>query len=320
MPIIPATYKPPFLFKNGHINTIYPVFFRKQSPVAFSRTRMETPDDDFFDVDYLRCGNRKIVILCHGLEGSSQSQYIQGTSRLLHAHGFDVAAMNYRGCSGEMNRKVYSYHSGSTDDLHLLVQSLIHEYDELVMVGFSLGGNMVLKYSCDQLYPLDRKIKAVIAISVPVDLYAGALEFLKLSNRHYTINFLNSLRAKIKLKHAQFPDEINLDDLSKVNSILDFDDYFTGPLNGFKNAQDYYAKCHSKQFLNNCDRPTLIINAKDDPFLPEPCIDEAVNSEFLHLCLPEHGGHLGFVNLGVEHYWYERQILNFIKMTEGKNT
>ncbi len=293
---------------------MYPVFFRKPKPLLFTRQRMETEDDDFFDVDFLKNGNRKIAVLCHGLEGSSQSQYIQGTGGLLHTHGYDIAAMNYRGCSGEMNRHVYSYHSGFTGDLHLLVQSLLPAYDEVVLVGFSLGGNLVLKYSGDLFYSLDEKITTVVAVSVPVDLYAGALQILKRSNRQYTINFLKTLRKKIKLKHKQFPDIIDLNALSKINTILDFDDQFTGPLNGFENAVDYYSKCSCKQFLKNSNRPTLILNAQDDPFLPQPCypVEEAAKSKHIDLVIPKYGGHLGFTSFNVEHYWNEWQILKFL--------
>ena len=315
MNFIPNTpYKPPFILRNGHLNTLYPYFFRKLDPLPFLRERIETPDNDFFDVDYLRNGNNKIVILCHGLEGSSSSQYMQGTSKLLHSQGFDIAAMNYRGCSGEMNRNAYSYHSGATADLHLLVQHLLPNYEEINLVGFSLGGNLVLKYSCDLIYPMDEKIKAVAAISVPVDLYGGIQEILKKSNRFYSTNFLKTLREKIRLKHRQFPNKINIDDLNKIKTLLDFDDYFTGPLNGFEDAKDYYSQCNSKQFLHNCQRPTLILNAKDDPFLSDSCYPDAAakRSDFLQLLTTKYGGHIGFANFGVAHYWNERLILEFI--------
>jgi predicted alpha/beta-fold hydrolase len=279
---------------------------------------VETKDDDFFDVDYLKNGNSRIAVLCHGLEGSSQSHYIQATSKILHNDGYDIAAMNYRGCSGELNRQAYSYHSGSTGDLHLLIESLVSSYNEIVLVGFSLGGNLVLKYSCDENYPLDARIKGVVAISVPVDLYAASIKFLKFSNKLYTLNFLKTLLAKIKLKHQQFPDLITLEDISKIKSILDFDNYITAPLNGFIDAKDYYSKCNSKQFLQNCKRPTLIINALDDPFLAESCfpLDVASKSEYLNLLMPRYGGHLGFVNNGLDYYWNEFQTLEFLKRQE----
>ena len=275
---------------------------------------MRTEDDDFLDIDYLKSGHQKVAVLCHGLEGSSQSQYIQGTAQLLHANGYDIAAINYRGCSGEMNEQVRSYHSGATDDLHLVIQTLLPAYDNMALVGFSLGGNMVLKYSCDLVYRLDPKINSIVAVSVPIDLHGASMELLKFSNILYTKNFLGTLIKKTKLKHQQHPESINIDDVSKVKTVYDFDEYFTSRIHGFESADDYYAKCNSKQFLTNCQRRTLIINAQDDPFLSESCFpnDEASVSELLHLLAPLHGGHVGFADFNSDSYWNERQILNFL--------
>ena len=158
MPILSNDYKPPFLFKYRHINTIYSSLFRKTKPVFFKRKRIETLDDDFLDIDFIENSSKKIVILCHGLEGSSDSKYIQATAKLLSLNGYSVAAMNYRFCSGEINRQLITYHSGKTDDLHAVINYVLPNYESIYLVGFSLGGNLVLKYNGDSLFSLSSKI------------------------------------------------------------------------------------------------------------------------------------------------------------------
>lgn len=313
MPILTSDYRPMKFLRNGHFNTIFSSLFRSPAPVSFTRKRIDTADDDFLDIDLLQSGNRKIVVLCHGLEGSSSSMYIQGASGILNSNGYDVAAMNYRFCSGEINRQLRTYHSGETEDLHTVINDVLPDYDEVLLVGFSLGGNIVLKYIGDGVYPIHPKLKAAVGISVLVDLYGAALELSKLKNRIYTKRFLKTLRKKLRLKQAQYPSHIELDRLKKVKSLIDFDEYFTSPLNGFKNARDYYAKCNSKQFLQKIKIPTLIINALDDPFLSKTCYPtvEAANSEYLHLMTPKHGGHVGFYSPRKESLWYEEEILKF---------
>ena len=146
-------YTPSFFFKNGHINTMYSSLFRKTKPLPFKRKRIKTPDDDFLDIDLLENGCDKIAVLCHGLEGSSDSKYIRATAALLAKNGFAVAAMNYRFCGGEINRQLITYHSGRTEDLHAVINTVLPDYGAVYLVGFSLGGNLVLKYNGDGIYP-----------------------------------------------------------------------------------------------------------------------------------------------------------------------
>jgi len=206
------------------------------------------------------------------------------------------------------------YHSGATDDLHNVIEHFSKDYEEIALVGFSLGGNLVLKYAGENPNELDQKISKVIAISVPVDLHAGSLNISKKSNFIYQKSFLNSLTDKLKEKKQQYPEAIDLDLLKKVKTLFDFDDYFTGPLHGFESAADYYAKCNSKQFLHQIKRPALIINAIDDPFLPEECYpyQSVLENEYLNMLTPQHGGHVGFVEIGKKFYWVEQQINNFL--------
>ena len=314
MPVLSTDYSPAFPFKNGHINTIYSSQFRKVTPMSFQRKRIATPDDDFLDIDLLENGSDKIVILCHGLEGSSASKYIQATAALLSKNGYAIAAMNYRFCSGEINRQLITYHSGRTEDLHAVIQTVIPNYAEVYLVGFSLGGNLVLKYNGDGIYALDPKIKGSVAVSVPVDLYSSALVLQRPDNLLYTWRFLYTLSKKIKLKHQQYPEQVKLENLKKIKKLIDFDEYYTSQLNGFDDARDYYAKASSKPFLSTIHRPTLLINALDDPFLAPPCfpVTEAENNPHFYLMTPRYGGHVGFVS-NDKVYWSEQQILNFLK-------
>ena len=313
MPLIETDYKPPLLFKNRHVNTIYSSLFRKTKPLSFKRKRIETLDDDFLDIDLIENGSRKIVILCHGLEGSSDSKYIQATAKLLSLNGYSVAAMNYRFCSGEINRQLVTYHSGKTDDLHTVINFVLPNYDSVYLVGFSLGGNLILKYNGDGLFSLSPKIKANVVISVPVDLKGSSISLKRCENVLYRWRFLRTLSKKMHLKHQQFPNQLDVFPLKKVKTLKDFDDFFTSKINGFKDAEDYYLKASSKQFIPNISKPTLLINALDDPFLSESCfpISEANENSNFFLMTPFHGGHVGFISKGV-FYWSEIQILNFL--------
>ena len=313
MPVIKTDYKPPLLFKNRHINTIYSSLFRKTKRLSFKRKRIETVDDDFLDIDFIENGSKKIVILCHGLEGSSDSKYIQATAKLLSLNGYSVAAMNYRFCSGEINRQLVTYHSGKTDDLHVVIKYLLPNYDSVYLVGFSLGGNLILKYNGDGLFSLSPKIKANVAISVPVDLKGSSISLKRCENVLYRWRFIRTLSKKMHLKHQQFPNELDVAPLKKVKTLTDFDDFFTSKINGFKDAEDYYLKASSKQFIPNITKPTLLINALDDPFLSESCfpIVEAKENSKFNLMTPSYGGHVGFISKGA-FYWSEIQILNFL--------
>ena len=314
MPIIVTDYTPTFLSKNRHFNTIYSSLFRKIEPVEFNRKRIETSDDDFLDIDFIENGSKKIVILCHGLEGSSASKYIQATAKLLSSNGYSVAAMNYRFCSGEINRQLVTYHSGKTDDLHAVINYVLPNYNALYLVGFSLGGNLILKYNGDGLFNLSSKIKASVTISVPIDLNSSSQALQRRENILYNWRFLRTLSKKMYLKHKQFPEYLEINSLRFVKKLTDFDEYFTSKINGFKDAQDYYLKASSKKFIPNISKPTLLINAMDDPFLSQSCfpVSEAKKNSNFYLMTPNYGGHVGFISKG-DFYWSEYQILNFIE-------
>lgn len=315
MPVIEdRSYLPPLLFRIGHLNTLYPYIFRNIPKLDYQRERVNTPDDDFIDIDHLKSKNSRLAILCHGLEGSSTSKYILHTAKLLNDNGWDLLCMNYRGCSGEMNNKIVMYHSGFTQDLHMVVERYKSKYDSLALIGFSLGGNMVMKYMGDGHFTLSSKIKSCVGISVPCDLHAGSIQISEWQNFLYDHRFLVSLKEKIKLKKTMFPELVDLSLLKKVKTLFDFDDLYTAPIHGFQDAADYYSQCNCKQFLKNINTPSLIINAVDDPFLPDQSypFEEAQKNENLFFIASRYGGHVGFVNFGNQPYWEEQQILNFI--------
>lgn len=315
MPLITtSSYSPSPIFKSGHLSTIYPTLFRKINPPPFVREQLTTPDGDFLHLDWLKSGNNNMVILCHGLEGNSASKYMLGMANIFSKNAWDVAAMNYRGCSGVPNETVRTYHSGATDDLDLVVQHVENQhYQKIVLIGFSLGGNLILKYAGEQKYPLTSKLDKIVIFSVPVDLAGSSLELSKMKNWLYTKRFLLKLSDKISDKAERFPELVSPDQMKNVSNLIDFDNYYTAPIHGFKDAEDYYRQNNSRQFLHQIDIPTLLVNAKNDPFLNGNCYpyEIAEKNEFLFMETPLWGGHVGFVDSG-EFYWSEKRAIEFV--------
>ena len=316
MPVIAnSDYSPPLFLSNGHFQTIIPSFFREVE-IPYQRERIDTPDGDFLDLDWSKVKFEKLVIISHGLEGSTDRAYIKGMARAFNAHGWDALAWNYRGCSGVPNLKLRTYHSGATDDLETVIlhASSHDQYVELCLVGFSMGGNINLKYLGEIGDSIPGKIKSAIAFSVPCDLKSSAKKLAQFSNRIYIRRFLGMLHEKIQLKMELFPDEINDDGFNRIKTFKEFDDRYTAPIHGFEDAEDYWRKCSSKQFLDNIRIPTLLINSKNDPFLTDSCcpIEQAQSNPNLFLEIPESGGHVGFISLNSNGmYWSESKAVSF---------
>lgn len=303
---------------NGHYQSIYPSLFRKVTGVQYQRERIDTPDGDFLDLDWSRIGRRKVAILSHGLEGDSNRHYILGQVKALNARGWDACAWNFRGCSGESNRTLKFYHSGATYDLETVISAVIASglYDEIALIGYSLGGNLTLKYLGDSGETVPSKIKSAVVFSAPVDLAASSLKIGKWYNRIYMIRFLRSLHEKIKAKMPRFPGLLNDDDYGSVRDFKDFDDRYTAPIHGFKDAADYWEKCGAKPVLVNIRIPTLLVSAQNDPFLPPSCfpIEAARQSQYFHFENPKSGGHVGFMAINLEgEYWSERRAVEFLE-------
>ena len=308
-----SSYKPSLPFKSSHFNTIYRTLFHSIE-VDHHRERMETADGDFMDLDFTRVGSKKLVVILHGLEGSSESTYMKALSLVVKEKGLDAVSVNFRGCSGEPNRLLSSYHSGKTADLAEVFDYLdkSHDYDTYYLVGYSLGGNMALKYLGEGRYPMPSGLKAAVAVSVPCDLRGSSEEISKFWNTVYMQRFLISLKKKTLKKMEQFP-KARLE----VNNFFDFDNLYTAPVHGFKDAFDYWERNSSRQFLDGIEIPSLLITATDDPFLSETCYPfaEARSHKYFHLEATRFGGHVGYNSEFSKGsgFWLENRILSFLE-------
>lgn len=318
MPVITSSYKPPFLFKNHHFNTVYKTLFTSEV-ITYSRTRINTDDNDFLDLDFSIKNSDTLVIALHGLEGSSKSKYIISVINYLNLNNIDCVAVNFRGCSGEDNNHPFSYNSGKTDDVSLILNYIFtnYNYKNIVLLGYSMGGNIALKYM-GETSKIPVNVKGAVAISVPCDLEGSSTVLSKWQNSIYLNRFMKTLKEKSLLKLDKFPNSgLNRETILQSKTFSDFDDAVTAPLFGYKNAKDYWTKCSSKQFLNGIQHPSLLINALDDSFLSESCypFKEAKNNKNFIFEVSKYGGHVGFNSsvFGRDLMWSEKRILQFIE-------
>lgn len=317
MPVLSTSdYKAPALLRNRHLLTIFPSLFRKQKVVNYTRTRIPTHDNDFLDLDFSRVGSDKLVIILHGLEGDTRRQYMTGMVHIFNEGGYDTVCMNFRGCSGEINNALRFYHSGETGDLETVVRYITgsEKYQSIHLLGFSLGGNVTLKYIGEQGTGIPAIIRSAVAISVPCDLKDSSVELEKRHNFIYMRRFIRSLGEKLEIKAKKFP-EISLKDFAAIRNFKQFDDRYTAPMHGFRNAEEYWEAASSKKFLPDIRIPTLLINALDDPFLGKGSFpyEEAEQNPWFHLETPQTGGHVGFVSFTGKHYWSELRTFRFIQ-------
>ncbi len=317
--LVSSEYKSSFPFSDGHIETVVPYFLRKVGVPQYSRERIKTEDDDFLDLDWVKQGQGKLVVLSHGLEGNSQSKYLMGMAHAHLARGYDVLAWNNRGCSGETNKLLKMYHSGASFDLREVLNHVFAtaDYNEIYLVGFSMGGNITLKYLGEEGAQVDARIKKAVAISTPTALQDCSEALSRGISSLYTRQFILRMVSKLKIKKKKFDDfNPNLFELMKLSDFQDFDDRITAPINGFKDALDYWQKSSSLQFLPYIKVKSLIINAKNDPFLKGKCYpyDELAGHPFVDLETPEQGGHVGFVEEGLsKRIWTETRVPNFFE-------
>lgn len=316
MPLVDdSDFVAPWWMPGGHLQTIVPSLWRKMPVITERRERLGLDDGDFLDLQWHGRGGERLAVLSHGLEGSANAAYIQGMARALSAHGWDVLAWNCRGCSGELNRLPRFYHSGATEDLSAVVEHALREHPakRVDLVGFSLGGNMTLKYLGELGDQAPSRLGRAVAFSVPCDLACSSRTLTTAFNREvYMRRFIDSLAGKIRAKAVRFPEQLNPADLAGVKTFRQFDDRFTAPLHGFRDAEDYWARSSSRSFLPRIGVPALLVNAANDPFLGEACYprDEARASEWFHLEVPKQGGHVGFGGLGPN--WAEARAVRFL--------
>jgi len=312
------SFRPAWWLPGAHLQTIWPTFFRiPTKELSIKRERFELPDGDFLDIDWAGQGNGPIVIILHGLEGSIESPYARGMLAAIERKGWRGAFMHFRCCSGELNRLPRTYHSGETGDISIVVDALQKREPGVpfAAIGFSLGGNVLLKWlgETGRLNTL----KAAVAISVPFDLDKSVECLNQGFSRLYQWHLLKELHRKMLWKFREQSAPIALPPLSALHSIRDFDENVTAPLHGFSCAEEYYAKSSSRQFLQTIRIPTLVVHAKDDPFLTGDFLpDEDELSRYIQLELTEKGGHVGFVSGRFPWsatYWLEERVPRFLR-------
>jgi len=318
MPLIEnSTYRAPSWLLSGHLQTIYPALFRRLPHVTTRRERLELADGDFIDLEWAEQSRPRLAILCHGLEADTRTDYIQGMAAALIRHGWDVLAWNFRGCGESPNRLLRMYHSGATEDLHEVVLHALsrHSAKCVDLVGFSLGGNLLLKYLGERPAELPPRLHRGVAFSVPCDLACSSAQLARRSNRLYMERFLCKMRAKLRTKALMFPGQIELAGLRRIRNFQVFDDRYTAPIHGFEDAADYWARNSCRQFLPAIRLPTLLVNALNDPFLGPGCypFEEAATSSYFHFEAPATGGHVGFSpSRRAKEYWSETRAIKFL--------
>ena len=295
------------------MQTILPVLLPPRVALPFERERLELDDGDFLDLDWSRSGRERVAILSHGLEGCSKDGCILGMAAALAAAGWDVLAWNFRGCGGEANRLLRFYHGGETSDLATVIEHAASNYKRMALIGFSLGGNVTLKYLGEgRLHP---GVAAGVGISVPVDLAAScrALDH-RWGNRFYSKRLLKRLTGKVLAKALHFP-ELDIAGARDIHTFAEFDRRFTAPLHGFRDAGDYWERSSARQFLPRITVPTLLLNARNDPLLAPGCfpMEEAEANPSLFLEIPDSGGHVGFIDFahGLQP-WSQRRVVEFL--------
>lgn len=312
---------PPWWAKSPHVQTILPVFTKVAKPVL-QRQRLELPDGDFIDIDWqdFPQAGKPIVVIIHGLEGSAQSHYARRILQACKDRGLSALVHHHRSCSGEANRLARSYHSGDTDDLQFSLSTLKQTYplSPLLAVGYSLGGNALTKYQGE--YQDDSLLARAVVVSAPLHLAACAKRLENGFSKVYQSYLLKQLQRKIKHKLAdpELAAMLPLKPLQveSLNTFYDFDDRVTAPIHGFNGVDDYYARASGLPFVSRITKPTLIMHAKDDPFMTADVIPRPSQlSEHVEYELHSHGGHVGFIEGGTPwkpRFYLEGRILRFL--------
>lgn len=299
----PSEFGAPWWAKGPHAQTLLARALRPSECPPMTRERVETPDGDFLDVDWSPDPgpDAPVALILHGLEGCSERKYVRNVCRALFDRGVRALAMNFRGCSGEPNRALHFYHSGASADPLFLLDLIRarHPGRRIGAMGFSLGGNMLLKLMGEREDGGVGVLDAAVAMSVPYDLDAGcALLEQSFMGRAYSGYFLRSLRRKVESKRDRLAAVIDIEAAESARTIRDFDEAVTAPLNGFASAEEYYRLCSSGRFLSSVRVPTLLLHAWDDPFLPAASIpaETARDNPATELRLSPTGGHVGFIH------------------------
>lgn len=328
--IVESAFRAPWWLRNPHLQTLWQRFARRRPLVALRRERLELPDGDFLDLDWARpidgpeparrdahgAAGTPLVIVLHGLEGSSASPYAQGMLAAVAARGWRGVVMHFRGCSGELNRLPRSYHSGETGDIAHVLALLRERWPQAscAAIGYSLGGNVLLKYLGER--GAAAGLDAAAAVSVPFLLHDSADRLDRGFSRFYQKILVGSLVQKVAQKFARMRSPIPLDGVAASRNFREFDDRVTAPLHGFNDAAEYYERSSSRQYLRGIAVPSLIVQARDDPFMTPAVIPEAGElAPSVRLEVSDRGGHVGFVAGAAPwrpRYWLEDRIPAFL--------
>jgi len=310
-------YKAPWWLPGGHLQSIYPSL-RPPPRARLERERWRTPDGDFVDVDF--GGDRaagRLLVLFHGLEGCSDSHYARALARAGERLGWRVAIPHFRGCSGEPNQRPRAYHSGDSDE----VDWILGKFGQPVCAaGVSLGGNALLKWLGERGEAAAAVVRRAAAVSAPLDLAASGRALDRGFNRLvYTRHFLATLKPKSLAKLERFPGLYDAARLRAARTFYEFDDLVTAPLHGFRDTDDYWSRASSGQYLERIRVPTLVLNARNDPFLPEHALEAAARKAAPALLLefPASGGHAGFLSgpFPGGHRWLPQRLFQFFERT-----
>ena len=317
----PRAFRPARWLPGAHAQSVAGRLLRRPGGMTLRRERVELPDGDFLDLDFTPSAQdaAPVVLLLHGLEGSSRRGYAFNAYRELEQRGMGVVGLNFRGCSGEPNRLPRSYHSGDTGDLRFVLDHLRDRFPSspFGLVGFSLGGNVLLKFLGEQGDDLAAGMRAAVAISVPFDLAACADALAATPmGRFYTRHFIKALTAKLEAKSGVLDGHVDRTRAREARTFRAFDDAVTAPLHGFADAADYYMKSSSMHYLEGIRVPTLLLQAEDDPFLPPDALPRAriASNPWLLPAFTRHGGHVGFIEGPPwrRRYWVEEQAARFL--------
>lgn len=316
MPLIYSGYHhAPFYLRSGHWETIFPAIVRRVRGVNYQRERLELADGDFLDLDWIKNKNNKLAILVHGLEGNTERHYMKGMARYLSQNNYDILAINCRSCSGEMNRHLRLYNHGETGDLAEVIgyANKKYSYPSVFLVGFSMGGSIILNYLGQRGKSVPDCLKGAATFSVPTDLHGSVRILNDPALSFYRKRFHRMLTDKIKQKAQQFPDQIDISGIEHFAKWSDFDDRYSAPINGYKDANDFYTQGSANNFIPGITIPTLLVNALNDPILTPSCFPKtlAENNPNFYLEITERGGHVGFSWRGKKYAWSEWRVVDF---------
>lgn len=316
-PFIPAWWLP-----NGHLQTIWQTLVRRQKKLITRNERIELPDGDFLDLAWVGPEQGPIVIVLHGIAGCIDSPYARGLLQTIIDCNWRGLFVHFRGCSGVPNRLPRFYHSGETEDFDFIVTELLRRDPKVLIaaVGFSLGGNVLIKWLSKN--NSKKSVVAGVAVSVPFELYKAANHLNKGFSRFYQWYLLRSLRRLVKSKFDQQPGPVDIHEIDKLRTFWEFDNHVTAPLHGFVDADDYYHQASSRNDLKHITTPTLILQARDDPFIPPEVNPQPHElSPYVTFELYETGGHVGFISGKYPWqpvYWLDQRITEYLKNHFGK--